>query len=324
MAPADQIAASLGELVGAEVRITGMASVGAQRGTFFIDIVDGTDVTPAVAQVSASVLGSVPASAEAEMLRLAADAGVPVPEVFAVSDDLPGVGAPALVASRIEGRTVPRHILRGLADDAAGEALARQCGEALARLHTVGEGQAPASLPRLSHAAYVDDLEAKLDALDDVRPAVRAGLAWLRANPVSDAPITLVHADFRNGNMIVDDDGLAAVLDWELAQVTDPMQDLAWICLRTWRFGNDAKPVGGFGSLDALRSGYEAAGGTWRSDAFHWWSVARCAWWAIGLAGQAAAFTSGLTDAIMLAASGRRVPELEYDMLRLIADGPGD
>ena len=59
-------------------------------------------------------------------------------------------------------------------------------------------------------------------------------------------------------------------------------------------------------------------------DAIHWWSVARCAWWAIGLAGQAAAFTSGLTDAITLAASGRRVPELEYDLLRLITDGPAD
>jgi len=122
--------------------------------------------------------------------------------------------------------------------------------------------------------------------------------------------------------VIVDDTGLAAVLDWELAQVTDPMQDLAWMCLRTWRFGNDTKPVGGFGSVAALRSGYESAGGSWRDDAIHWWSVARCAWWAIGLAGQAAAFTSGLTDAIMLAASGRRVPELEYDLLRLIADGP--
>ena len=44
----------------------------------------------------------------------------------------------------------------------------------------------------LSHSAYVDDLEAKLDALDDARPAVRAGLAWLRANPIPEAPITLV------------------------------------------------------------------------------------------------------------------------------------
>ena len=153
MTQTEQIAAGLGELVGAEVRVTGMASVGAQRATFFIDILDGSTSTPAVAQVSASVLGSVPASAEADMLRLADRAGVPVPDVIAVSDDLPGVGAPALVVSRIEGRTVPRHILRGLPDEAAGESLARQCGEAFARLHTIGEAQAPASLPRLSHTA---------------------------------------------------------------------------------------------------------------------------------------------------------------------------
>ena len=83
-----------------------MASVGAQRATFFIDILDDSTSTPAVAQVSASVL---PAPlAEADMLRLVDRAGVPVPDVIAVSDDLPGVGAPALVVSRIEGRTVPR------------------------------------------------------------------------------------------------------------------------------------------------------------------------------------------------------------------------
>ena len=109
-----------------------MASVGAQRGTFFIDIVDGADVTPAVAQVSASVLGSVPASAEAEMLRLAADAGVPVPEVFAVSDDLPGVGGAGEghsdIAVRIQGKggsvdQVAREPLK-LGHDLAGIAVA--------------------------------------------------------------------------------------------------------------------------------------------------------------------------------------------------------
>ena len=108
----EQIAAGLGELVGAEVRVTGMASVGAQRATFFIDILDGSTSTPAVAQVSASVLGSVPASAEADMLRLADRAGVPVPDVIAVSDDLPGVGAPALVVSRIEDAPCRAHPAR--------------------------------------------------------------------------------------------------------------------------------------------------------------------------------------------------------------------
>ena len=58
--------------------------------------------------------------------------------------------------------------------------------------------------------------------------------------------------------------------------------------------------------FDALRAGYEAAGGVVRLDALHWWMVARAVWWAIGLANQAVAFTSGLTNSIVLAASGRR------------------
>ena len=108
----------------------------------------------------------------------------------------------------------------------------------------------------------------------------------------------------------------------ELAQVTDPMQDLR-VCLRTWRFGNDAKPVGGLDLSRHFAPGTRqraVAGAPTPFTGGRW----RCAWWAIGLAGQAAAFTSGLTDAITLAASGRRVPELEYDLLRLITDGPAD
>ena len=75
-----------------------------------------------------------------------------------------------------------------------------------------------------------------------------------------------------------------------------------------------------FGSVDALRRGYEAAGGVWRQDAFDWWLAARSAWWAIGLAQQGAAFRAGLTTSIVHAASGRRVPELEYDLLTLIRE----
>ena len=96
------------------------------------------------------------------------------------------------------------------------------------------------------------------------------------------------------------------------------MEDLAWMCVRMWRFGNDHRPVGGFGSIEALRRGYEDAGGQWRDDAFTWWLAARSAWWATGLAGQCAAFVAGASSSIVHAASGRRVAELEYDLLTLL------
>ena len=315
------IAAGLGDLLGHRVEITGAASVGAQRSTLFVAIHDGDPPTPAVAQISTSVINATPVDQEAAVLRSALAAGVPVPRVLAATEALPGVDAPAMVVERIAGATIPRHILRALDDGLDGEALAHDCGAAMARIHAIPTDTLPRGLESLPGKAFVERQRELLDLLPSPRPAIRYGLRWLSDHPIAEVPPTLVHADFRNGNIIVDH-GLAAVLDWELCQLSDPMQDLAWICTRTWRFGNDDRPVGGFGSFDALRAGYETGGGAIRLDALHWWMVARAAWWAIGLANQGAAFSAGLTDSIVLAASGRRVPELEYDLLRLIADGP--
>ena len=82
--------------------------------------------------------------------------------------------------------------------------------------------------------------------------------------------------------------------------------------------------VGGFGALADLRDAYLAAGGVWRADAFHWWQVARTTWWCLALRLQADAFVAGTSSSLVLAASGRRTAELEYDLLTLIRpDGPG-
>ncbi len=319
--------ASLGGLLtasgwtGAEVTVTGAASVGANRATLFIDIDDGADTVEAVAQISRQTDSS--ASREAEILQLAAAAGVPVPRVLAMGDRLGDDEHPVLITTRLEGLSIPRRILRSLPNDAAGDALAVECGDALARLHSIPADAIPESVDRLDpadpHGDYCDFLDDMLDEQPTRHPAIRLGINWLRRNRPSVSPRpSLVHADFRNGNMLVHEGRLVAMLDWELAHVGDPMEDLAWMCVRMWRFGYDDRPCGGFGSIDALRSGYEAAGGTWRDDAFRWWLTARTAWWATGLARQGAAFMSGESDSIVHAASGRRVPELEYDLLTLI------
>ena len=92
-------------------------------------------------------------------------------------------------------------------------------------------------------------------------PAVELGLRWLRANAPEPAEPRLVHGDFRLGNFIVDEDGLAAVIDWELAHLGDPAEDIGWLCIRSWRFGNDELPVAGVGTSTTSSTAYEAAGG---------------------------------------------------------------
>ena len=70
-------------------------------------------------------------------------------------------------------------------------------------------------------------------------PAFELGLRWLaEARAPRPTPPALVHGDFRNGNFIVGPDGMRAVLDWELAHLGDPIEDLGWLCVKSWRFGN--------------------------------------------------------------------------------------
>ena len=109
------------------------------------------------------------------------------------------------------------------------------------------------------------------------------------------------------------------MLDWEGTLASgDPMQDLAWPSLRMWRFRNDTKEIGGFAGREPYIAGYEAAGGTFDADRFHWWKVEGTLRWAVGLAGQTMGFLEGRVPSIVMAASGRRVPELEWDLLMLI------
>ena len=138
---------------------------------------------------------------------------------------------------------------------------------------------------------------------------------WLETRAAGEK-FAIVHGDVRNGNVIIDKQGLAAVLDWEVAKVGDPLEDLAWTCLRCWRFGEDDKEVGGFGDRAPFVTAYEAGGGTFDPERFHWWKVLGTYRWGLGLAGQAAAL-DGLLE-YRRGLSGRRVGELEYDLLSLL------
>ena len=109
-----------------------------------------------------------------------------------------------------------------------------------------------------------------------------------------------------------------SILDWETTRCSDPMEDLAWICLRCWRFGADDVEVGGFGSRAVLVRAYEAGGGIFDAAAWHWWKVLGTLRWGLGLAGQARQHLDGSVPSIVMATSGRRVAELEYDVLCLL------
>jgi aminoglycoside phosphotransferase (APT) family kinase protein len=145
---------------------------------------------------------------------------------------------------------------------------------------------------------------------------------WLQAHrPAPTAP-RLVHGDFRMGNLIVDGSTLTAVLDWELVHIGDIHEDLAWFCIRAWRFGAPAAlAAGGLGGIDDFVAAYERAGGaTVDRAALHWWMVLGTLRWGMICRYQAQRHLSGQTRSVELAAIGRRVCETEWDVLDLLEE----
>ena len=246
---------------------------------------------------------------EAALLRAAAVAGVPVPEVVSS-------GPAHLVMSRLHGETLARRILRDESYAAARAALVAQCADALARLHCGVSVGVVEDLP--GAADPVAALRGALDALDDAHPVFELALLRLdRSRPGVREPC-VVHGDFRLGNLMVDASGLVGVLDWELAHLGDPVEDLGWLCVRSWRFGS-ALPVAGVGTREELLAAYAGAGGAAVSlDELAWWELYGTVRWGVICGQQAAAHLSGAVRSVELAAIGRRTAEVALDVLELL------
>lgn len=301
-----------------------LASAGARRRNVLFDARCSGRTLPLVATIipsqSIQLMG---VEVEVASLRVAERAGVPVAHVHAVSTESSFVGGPFFVTARIEGETIPRRVLRRIEATAGlGARLARQCGAALAQLHAADPASAHPLLSRPPGGCSVEQalvgVEALLRGLLQPSPALWLCLRWLERERPPEVEPRLIHSDLRNGNLVVAEDGLAAVLDWEGSRIGDPMEDLAWPCVRMWRFRNDSLEVGGFGARADLRRGYEEAGGHFDEARFHWWKVLGTTRWGLGLAGQAAAHLDGSFRSIVMAGSGRRIAELEYDALMLL------
>ena len=152
------------------------------------------------------------------------------------------------------------------------------------------------------------------------RPVFELALRWLsNHDPGPSAEVTLVHGDFRHGNLIIGPDGVRAVLDWELAHLGDPMEDLGWVCVNSWRFGEIDKPVGGFGSREELFAGYAEGGRRADPARVRFWEVMGTLRWGVMCCGMMQRFRSGPDHSMERAMIGRRASETEIDLLRLLA-----
>jgi aminoglycoside phosphotransferase (APT) family kinase protein len=266
----------------------------------------------------------VPMADEFALISRAAQAGAPVPQPLAFEPDGGRFGSPGLLMAHVEGTSVAPRILRKPEFENARSALNEHLAGALARIHSIDPATLNGVLPRSPGdpaLAQISEWERQLDEIGEPLPAVELGLRWLRANAPEPVEARLVHGDFRLGNFIVDEGGLAAVIDWELAHLGDPAEDIGWLCIRSWRFGNDDRPVAGVGQLDAFASGYESAGGAPIDlGRVRYWEAFGNVKWAVICARQAHDHLTGARRSHELASLGRRICEPEWDLLELMRE----
>ncbi len=298
-------------------------SGGASQETWSFEIVRasgnlGANLRRAPKGYGASPTRAAGLGAEARLMQLAYDAGVPSPRVLHLltpEDDL-GTG---FVMARVEGETIARKILRDAEFADARPKLARQLGRIAATIHGLPRDKLP-ELRRLTATTEIAELAREYRSLDWPKPVFELALRWLREHdPGPPEQETLVHGDFRHGNLIIGPDGVRAVLDWELAHIGDPMEDLGWICVNSWRFGEIDKPVGGFGSREELFAGYEAAGRKVDPDRVKFYEVMGTLRWGVMCGGMMQRFRLGPDHSMERAMIGRRASETEIDLLRLLA-----
>ncbi|MEZ5555750.1 phosphotransferase family protein [Haliea sp.] len=302
-------------------------SGGANMETWAFDLVQESVARPLILRrsplrpgESAAAVSELPLSAEAALLPLVAEQGVPVPTVLCALSESDILG-PGYIMSRERGEALPGRIL---ADDryaAARRHLAWQCGETLARLHRVNPEQIPREVPNQTLSERLDGHQGLLDRFGNASPVHQLALNWLRQHAPPQRRHCLLHGDFRNGNLLVDEQGLVAVLDWELAHCGDPAEDLGYLCGNVWRFGYSDKPVGGFGDYDELLAGYrEVAGWAPDMDTIHYWEVFCALGWGLVCLTMVDLYRSGADPTLERAAVGRRVSESEMDLLLLLED----
>lgn len=262
---------------------------------------------------------SLPLPVEAALVRALAGRGIPLASVVHTLVEADQLGDGFLM-DRVDGETIPRKILRDAAFAAVRPRLAAQFGAILAAIHAVDV----ATLPPLSlrpPAATLDRLQDRYQTMGRPSAVFELAFRWLRDRlPADPARPQLVHGDFRNGNLIVGPEGVRAVIDWEIAHLGDPAEDLAWICLPPWRFGQIDRPVGGLGARADLFEAYAAATGQPVDGArVDFWQVMGSLRWGIGCAGMLDWFASGRDATVERAMIARRVSENELDLMRFFA-----
>ena len=313
--------------VAAEVTSSTPLTGGAIQENWALDVtfrggsLDGARAMVLRTDAPSGVAVSLGRAEEFALLRAAEAAGVTVPKPHFLCRDREVLGKDFIVMERIEGTALGPKVVKDESLGGDREMLVERLGRELARIHSIVPPREDLSFlkrPENPAREAVAELRGHLDVLGEPHPALEWGLSYCATHAPAAKMITLVHQDFRTGNLMLDAKGLTGVLDWEFAAWGDPMADLGWFCAKCWRFGRPDLEAGGLGSRGSFYRGYrEESGREIDADGVAFWEVMAHIRWAVIALQQGARHYSGEQNSLELALTGRIAPELELELLRM-------
>ena len=260
---------------------------------------------------------AIPKILEAKIQKVVKKNGAPVPDIIFEFSEGEEIGE-GYVMEAIPGETIPRKILRDEKFSTAREKLPFEIGKSLAKIHQTQLDD----LKALDQVTFTDSLEKLFQvylSFKQSQPVFDLAFKWLEAQELTDYGNVLVHGDFRFGNFIISEENLESIIDWELAHIGNPMEDLGWLCVRSWRFGNVEKRVGGLGDIKDLIAGYESNSDIKIDESqLDIWQLYGSLRWGVICMMQTFAHLSGMVNSVEKAAIGRRVSETEFDLMNMI------
>ncbi len=262
---------------------------------------------------------------EFRMMDAAYKSGVKVAQVRYLCTDESILGSPFFIMDYVPGISIGRKVVTLPELTQARQKLPGQMAQELAKIHALDyaahnleflrkptDGKSAAEM-------VIEETYSILDELGVKNPVWEWTLRWAQMHMPNPNPLTFVHGDFRIGNLLVDENGLTAVIDWEFAHVGDPDEELGYLCMRDWRFGNGRYRAAGLTNRETFLTAYESASG--RSVDRHsvdWWELVGNIRWGVICMSQAQRHLSGEEPSVELASLGRRSAEMQLESLRLI------
>lgn len=280
----DQLEAYLTRIWEAPARVTMISRIpgGASRETYRFDVeVDGATRGLILRRDPVGSLIDTERKLEFAAFRSFYGKGLPVPEAVALEEDGAELERPFFIMGRIDGGkaqspfTVPPY---GEHAATIGEQFYGHLGAiAAADPLTLPIAEAtPAPALDQCWKTALDYWEGVIDADEEhPQPIVRACIRRLRASPPPPAQkLSVVHGDYRTGNFLHDGAGkVIALLDWEMAHIGDPLEDLGWAMEPLWCYGETDRVSGMLPKAEAIAIWEKASGLKVDPSAFAWWEL---------------------------------------------------